>query len=213
MKTTPLLPSFLTTLTSDVSLSCITSLISSSTCFVSLFSRSLLSLILDPQIGLLGFHIEKKQLHLFIYLLIFSCAGSSLLFGTSWNFFGIFSIGGWLNLWMWNPRIQRADYILLLFSHCFFLQLQGAGATPVVLCGLLVAVTFLVAEHGLQAHGLLQLWLLGSREQAQLLWCMGLVAPQCEIFLDQGSNLCLPHWQEDSLQPGMPLCYLLYHLF
>ena len=34
----------------------------------------------------------------------------------------------------------------------------------------------LVVEHGLQARGLQQLWLAGSKAQAQQLWCTGLVA-------------------------------------
>ena len=55
-----------------------------------------------------------KKIVLFIYILIFSCAGSSLLFGASWNFFGMCSIGGWLNLWLWDPWMQRADCLLLL---------------------------------------------------------------------------------------------------
>ena len=42
----------------------------------------------------------------------------------------------------------------------------------------LIAVASLVAEHGLQARGLLQLWLTGSRAQAQQLWCTSLVAPR-----------------------------------
>ena len=41
----------------------------------------------------------------------------------------------------------------------------------------------------------------GFRAQAQELWCTGLVAPQqlSGIFLDQGSNPCLLHWQADSI--------------
>lgn len=38
-----------------------------------------------------------------------------LLVGTSWNCFRIFSIDGWLNLWMWTPWIERATV------YCFFL--------------------------------------------------------------------------------------------
>ena len=41
----------------------------------------------------------------------------------------------------------------------------------------LIAVASLVAEYGLQACGLQQLWLADSRAQAQQLWHMGLVAP------------------------------------
>ena len=37
---------------------------------------------------------------------------------------------------------------------------------------------FSFGEHGLYVHGLQQLWLVGSREQARWLPCTGLVAPQ-----------------------------------
>ena len=47
----------------------------------------------------------------------------------------------------------------------------------VVVRGLLIAVAFLVVEHGLQVCGLQQLWHAGSRAQAQQLWRIGLVAP------------------------------------
>ena len=67
-------------------------------------------------------------------------------------------------------------YSLLL--HVGFLQLWQWGLLFVAAHGLLIAVASLVAEHGLQAHGLQQLWLTGSRAQAQKLWRMGLVAPR-----------------------------------
>ena len=37
----------------------------------------------------------------------------------------------------------------------------------VIVCGLLLAVTSLVAKHRLWVHGLQQLWLMGYRAQAQ----------------------------------------------
>lgn len=43
---------------------------------------------------------------------------------------------------------------------------------------------------------------------AQSVACMGLVAPPHVIFLDEGSNQCLLHWQADS-SPGKPVCYHL----
>ena len=52
------------------------------------------------------------------------------------------------------------------------------GLLFVVVGGRLTSVASLVAEHGLQARRLQQLWLTGSRAQAQQLWRMGLVAPQ-----------------------------------
>ena len=64
-----------------------------------------------------------------------------------------------------------------LLLHAGFLQLQRAGATLVAVCGLLIAVASLVVEHSLQVCGLQQLWLTGSRAQAQQMWRIGLVAP------------------------------------
>ena len=52
------------------------------------------------------------------------------------------------------------------------------GLLFVAVCGLLIAVASLASEHGLQARGLQQLWLAGSRAQAQQLWHTGLVAPR-----------------------------------
>ena len=59
------------------------------------------------------------------------------------------------------------------FSSC-----GKQGLFFVAVRGLLIAVASLVAEHGLQAHGLQQLWLSGSRAQAQQLWCTRLAAPR-----------------------------------
>ena len=68
-----------------------------------------------------------------------------------------------------------------------------------------------------RVHGLQQLRYMGSAvvvhglsscdTWAQWLWYMGSVvvvhwlscSTSCEIFLDQGLNLCLLHWQKDSL--------------
>ena len=86
-------------------------------------------------------------------------------------------------------------YIYFFFSLLFFLNLFLAvlglcccaqafsscsewGLLFIAVRGFLIAVASPVEEHGLQAHGLQQLWLAGSRAQAQQLWCMGLVAPQ-----------------------------------
>ena len=59
------------------------------------------------------------------------------------------------------------------FSSC-----SERGLLFVAVRGLLIAVASLVAEHGLQVRGLQQLWLVGSRVQAQQLRCTGLDAPQ-----------------------------------
>ena len=66
------------------------------------------------------------------------------------------------------------------FSSC-----SERGLLFIVVHGLLIVVASLVAEHGLQARGLQQLWLAGFqqlwltgfRAQAQQLWCTDLVAP------------------------------------
>ena len=85
-----------------------------------------------------------------------------------------------------------------------FLQLQQAGTTLFVVCGLLIAVASLV-EHRLQActglkvgaaHGL---QLTGPRAQAQQLWHMALVAPwYVQSSQTRKSNPRLMHWQVDS---------------
>ena len=59
------------------------------------------------------------------------------------------------------------------FSSC-----GERGLLFVVVRRLLIAVASLVVEHGPQVHRLLQLWLTGSRAQAQQLWRTGLVAPR-----------------------------------
>ena len=82
----------------------------------------------------------------------------------------------------------------------------GSGLLFVVVHGLLIAVASLVAEHGLQACGLWQLWHTGSVVVARGLQSAGsMVAAHglscsaaCGIFPDQGSNPCPLHWQVDS---------------
>ena len=64
-------------------------------------------------------------------------------------------------------------YCARAFSSC-----GEQGLFFVAVRGLLIAVASLVAEHGLQVRGLQQLWLSGSRAQAQQLWCTGLVVPR-----------------------------------
>ena len=75
------------------------------------------------------------------------------------------------------------------------------GYSLVAVFKALTVVASLVAEPGLwgawasavAAHGLLRAW-------AQSLWPCGLgCSVACGLFLDQGSNLCLLHWQVVSL--------------
>ena len=89
----------------------------------------------------------------------------------------------------------------LLLSN--FLSLQWAGATLLVVLGLLLAVASLVADPGLWAGAWTSvvaargLSCCGSQtpEQGSVVMARGLVAEACGIFLDQGSNLCPLHWQ------------------
>ena len=59
------------------------------------------------------------------------------------------------------------------FSSC-----GERGLLFLLVLRLLFAVASLAVEHGLWARGLQELWLVGSRAQAQQLWRTGLVAPQ-----------------------------------
>ena len=85
---------------------------------------------------------------------------------------------------------QLIGFLKFLFIY-LFLAVLGLGCCAwafsscgeqgllfIVVCGLLTAVASLVVEHRPQACGLQQLWLAGSRSQAQQLWCTGLVAPR-----------------------------------
>ena len=81
----------------------------------------------------------------------------------------------------------------------FSLVARIGGCSLVAMCGLLVAVASFVAEHeqgtgasvvvapGLQSTN--------STVVAHRLCC----SVVCGVFPDQGSNLCLLHWQADSL--------------
>ena len=71
-------------------------------------------------------------------------------------------------------------FLAALGLHCCTRAFSSCGEWGllfVAVCRLLIAVASLAAEHGLQARGLQQLWLVGSRKQAQQLWPTGLVAP------------------------------------
>ena len=87
-------------------------------------------------------------------------------------------------------KFTEHHFFLLIYFIYLFLAALGLrccvrafsscgerGLLFVVVQGLLTAVASLAAEHGLQVRGLQQLWLTGSRLQAQQLWHTGLVAP------------------------------------
>ena len=106
---------------------------------------------------------------IFQHLFIFGCAGSSLPLGLS------FVVASW-------------GYS----SSCG---------------GLVTAVASLASGHGLSlGHAdfsssggtwAQELWLLASEHRLNS--CELSCSTACGIFLDQGSNLCLLHWQADSL--------------
>ena len=74
-----------------------------------------------------------------------------------------------------------------LLLHVLSLVVASGGYSVISVCGLLIAVASLVAEHGLQS-----LW-------ASVVDILGLsCSVACEIFLDRGSNLGSLHWQMDS---------------
>ena len=75
-----------------------------------------------------------------------------------------------------------------------FYYLFWAVLVFVAMCGLLIVVASLIAEHGLWGTGSLIVGAIGS-----VVVAFGLRCPAaCEIFPDQGSNLCALQWQADS---------------
>ena len=90
-------------------------------------------------------------------------------------------------------------WLCLVFVAVHMLSLVAAsrGCSVVVVCGLLIVVPSLVAEHDLWACGL-------SSCCSKALKCSIVVAHRlscptaCEIFLDQRLNPYPLHWQLDS---------------
>ena len=87
-----------------------------------------------------------------------------------------------------------------------------------------IAVASLVAEHGLQGIWALVVAPQGSvvaiprlQSTGSIVMAHRLSRPEaCRIFLDQGSNPCLLHWQVDCLpwnHQGSPSWYYYYVLF
>ena len=92
-------------------------------------------------------------------------------------------------------------FMAALGLHCCaqaFSSCGERGLLLVVVHRLLIAVASLVAEHGLQACGVQQLWLAGSRAQAQQLWRKGLVAPRHVGSSRPGIEPMSPALQVDS---------------
>ena len=105
---------------------------------------------------------------------------------------------------------------VILFILGFSLAVERGGYSLTAVSGLLLAVAYLMeqrlqgtkssvaATHGLSSCGspALEHRLQSGGTQAQLL------TQACGIFLDQGSNPCLLHWQAESLplnHQGSPL--------
>ena len=87
----------------------------------------------------------------------------------------------------------------MLFTYLFISDWAGSSLLRVLLCSCRAQASHLSGFfcYGAQTrvHGLRQLRYAGSVVVAHWLSCF----TSCEIFLDQGWNLCLLHWQEDSL--------------
>ena len=113
----------------------------------------------------------------------------------------LFSDFFYINLFILFLAVLGLRCCAWAFSSC-----GQQGLLFVAVRGLLTAASFLVEEHGLQVHGLQQLWLAGSVVVAQGLQSAGSVvvvhglscSVACGIFLDQGSNPCPLLWQADS---------------
>ena len=126
----------------------------------------------ERKLGAKFFHKQRffTFIYLFIYLFIYGCVPSSLL---CMDFLQLRQARGYSSL-------RCAGFSLSWFLLSQSTASRRAGFSS---CGTWAQ----------------QLWLLGSRMQAQQLWRTGLVALRhVGIFLDQGSNLCPLHWQADS---------------
>ena len=107
----------------------------------------------------------------------------------------------------WHVFIRILAYLLYFFlNYLFILALLGPH-----LC---TRFSLVVASGGFSccgaqalghlgfsscSSGAQQLWFLSPRAQAQQLRCMVSYTKAYGIIPDQGSNLCLLHWQVDSL--------------
>ena len=84
----------------------------------------------------------------------------------------------------------------------FSLVMENGGYSLVVVCRLLVAMVSLVSQRGL------------TGTQASAIVTRGLCSAACGTLLDRESDLCVLHWQVDSLRlsrQGSP-CVLYSYL-
>ena len=90
--------------------------------------------------------------------------------------------------------------------------LASGGSSLVTVLGLLIAVASLVAEHRLQGMWAQKLLPPGSRAQGSAVVVHRLRgSAACAVLLDQGSNLCLLHWQEPTWGAQLLGIFILIH--
>ena len=90
-------------------------------------------------------------------------------------------------------------YLLTVLGlHCCTGFFSGYSLAEV--CGLLIVVASPVEEHRPQGMWASAAAVPGLQSTGSVVVVHALSCPvACGIFPDQGSNLCLPHWQADSL--------------
>ena len=97
------------------------------------------------------------------------------------------------------PKMCLFVYVWLLVLRCCMsvsVVVLSGDSSLVALWGLLIAMASLAAEHQLWAHRFPWLKRLDSRAQHSIAVMHGLSrSAACGIFLDQGLNSCLRHWQ------------------
>ena len=108
--------------------------------------------------------------------------------------------------------ILFSQFLAVLNLHCcagFSLVVESRGYSPVVVCGFFIAVTSFCCRQNISSRvcKLQQLRHVGSvvvisefQSTCSIVVTRGLsCSVVCEIFLGQGSNPCLLHWEADSL--------------
>ena len=101
------------------------------------------------------------------------------------------------------PFFKKKSYLVWLWGSlccCAGFSLVGVsrGRCLVAARGLLIVVASLVAEHRLQGAGALVVVARGLQRTAVAVVLRFSHPAACGIFLEQGSNPCPLHWQEDS---------------
>ena len=133
----------------------------------------------------------------FVCLFVFRIFQIGRIFSFCFNtilFFFYFTVLYWFcHTSIWPLWVSVAACGLSLFA-------AAGGCSLVAVWERLTAVVSPVAEHGLS--GMWASTAAGCRLQS--LWHVGLVPVACDIFPDQGSNLCLQHWQGHPPPPDPP---------